>query len=171
MKTIWKIPVVNPLSSATYGPPTALISGGERLLAIAVDEIHGHVYWSDQQTLSRAKLDGSDAVEIYTTDNRVEIANLQFTRRRTFISFTSNSSAAMGIALDVRNRLLFVALRRPNGIYKANLDSHIGSPTLVISTENGPHGVTIISRTELVCWAESPFATSQMWLLRTMASS
>ncbi|KAI0208608.1 hypothetical protein LSAT2_006708, partial [Lamellibrachia satsuma] len=68
-KTIWKIPVVNPMSPATYGPPTALISGGEMLRAFAVDEIHGHVYWSDgnKHSISRAKLDGSGAEEIYTT--------------------------------------------------------------------------------------------------------
>ena len=57
-------------------------------------------------------VDADDGKLYFSVENRVEVANLQFTWKRTFISFTS-SSAAVGIALDVRNRYVLAYMLLP----------------------------------------------------------
>ena len=35
------------------------------MYAVAVDEVHGFMYWSDSNTVGKAKLDGSDQRDIH----------------------------------------------------------------------------------------------------------
>ncbi|KAI0222809.1 hypothetical protein LSAT2_025940, partial [Lamellibrachia satsuma] len=92
--------------------------------SVAVDEVHGYVYWSGNSKCTRAKLDGSAQEDIVTgvglvlglavdpgagkvyisnyNGGKVEVANLDGTERKTFILHVSTSKP-MGIALDLTN--------------------------------------------------------------------
>ncbi|KAI0233655.1 hypothetical protein LSAT2_016130 [Lamellibrachia satsuma] len=61
-EAIEKIPVDRSVTPPVYCKPKLLISGGNKMAAVAVDNLRGRIYWSDhgKYIISRAALDGSD---------------------------------------------------------------------------------------------------------------